>query len=155
MARVQKIAPFLWLDGTASAAAEFYVAIFPNSRIIDCNTFSDGPAAGSSTVTFELDGSRFTAFDGRPAYEFTPAISFTVPCETQEEIDHLWEKLTDGGTEIQCGWLTDRFGVHWQIFPAELPAMLMSGPNANRVMETMLPMKKLDMQRLQDAYRGD
>ena len=155
MADVQKITPFLWLDGTARETAEFYVSIFQNSRIVDSNTFGDGPAAGSSTVVFELDGVQFVAFDGHPAFEFTEAISFMVACESQAEIDHLWENLTEGGTEIQCGWLKDRYGITWQIIPKDLPRMLMSGPNANRVMEAMLPMKKLDMQRLEAAARGE
>lgn len=155
MAEVQKITPFLWLDGTAREAAEFYVSTFGNSRIIASEVFADGPAAGSATVTFELGGVQFVAFDGRPAFEFTPAISFMVSCDSQDEIDHLWELLTDGGNEIQCGWLEDRFGVSWQIIPAGLPAMLMSGPNANRVMEAMLPMKKLDITILEAAHRGE
>ena len=154
MAEFQKITPFLWLDGTAREAAEFYVSIFGNSRIVSSDTFGEGPAEGSSTVAFELDGVQFVAFDGIPAIEFTEAISFMVTCDSQDEIDHLWDNLTDGGTEIQCGWLKDRFGVTWQIIPADLPAWLMSGPNANRVMEVMLPMKKLDLQKLLQAHQG-
>ena len=154
MATVQKITPFLWLDGTAREAAEFYVSIFPNSRIISSETYADGPAAGSASVVFELDGVQFAAFDGRPAFEFTHAISFMAACDSQDEIDHLWENLADGGTEIQCGWLQDRFGLTWQIIPTDLPAWLMSGPNANRVMEVMLPMKKLDMEKLLAAHHG-
>ena len=117
MAEFQKITPFLWLDGAAREAAEFYVSIFKNSRIVSTHTYGDGPATGSSTVAFELDGVQFVAFDGIPAIEFTEAISFMVSCESQDEIDHLWDNLTDGGTEIQCGWLKDRFGVTWQIIP--------------------------------------
>ena len=154
MAEFQKITPFLWLDGTAREAAEFYVSIFENSRILSSETYGDGPAEGSSTVAFELDGVQFVAFDGIPAIEFTEAISFMVACGSQDEIDHLWDNLTAGGSEIQCGWLKDRYGVTWQIIPKELPHMLMSGPNANRVMEVMLPMKKLDMQTLLEAHRG-
>ena len=154
MAVVQKITPFLWLDGVAREAAEFYVSIFPNSRIVSSNTYGEGLAEGSSTVVFELDGVQFVAFDGIPAIEFTEAISFMVSCESQDEIDHLWDNLTAGGTEIQCGWLKDRYGVTWQIIPAELPAWLMSGPNANRVLEAMLPMKKLDLQKLLEAHQG-
>ncbi len=154
MSEFQKITPFLWLDGTAREAADFYVSIFSNSRIVSSDTFGDGPAAGSSTVAFELDGVQFVAFDGRPAFEFTPAISFMVSCDTQAEIDHLWEKLTDGGAEVQCGWLQDRFGVSWQIIPSDLPALLMSGPNANRVMDAVLQMKKLDIRQLRQAAQG-
>ena len=154
MVAVQKITPFLWLDGTAREAATFYVSIFQNSRIVSSDTFGEGPAAGSSTVVFELDGVRFVAFDGIPAIEFTEAISFMVSCDSQAEIDHLWDNLTAGGTEIQCGWLKDRYGVTWQIIPADLPDWLMRGPNANRVMEAMLPMKKLDMQKLIEAHQG-
>ena len=154
MPAVQKITPFLWLDGIAREAAEFYVSVFDNSRIVSSDTFGEGPAEGSSTVAFELDGVQFVAFDGIPAIEFTEAISFMVSCDSQDEIDHLWDNLTDGGTEIQCGWLKDRFGVTWQIIPTDLPAWLMSGPNANRVMEAMLPMKKLDLQKLLEAHQG-
>ena len=154
MATVQKITPFLWLDGVAREAAEFYVSIFNNSRILSSDTFGEGPAEGSSTVAFELDGVQFVAFDGVPAIEFTEAISFMVSCDSQDEIDHLWDNLTAGGTEIQCGWLKDRFGVTWQIIPKDLPGMLMSGPNANRVLEVMLPMKKLDLQKLLQAHQG-
>ena len=154
MAEFQKITPFLWLDGTAREAAEFYVSIFENSRILSSETYGEGPAEGSSTVVFELCGVQFVAFDGIPAIEFTEAISFMVSCESQDEIDHLWDNLTAGGSEIQCGWLKDRYGVTWQIIPKDLPEMLMSGPNANRVMEAMLPMKKLDMQTLLEAHRG-
>ena len=154
MPKVQKITPFLWLDGVASEAAEFYVSIFPNSRIVSSNTYGEEVAEGSSTVVFELDGVQFVAFDGIPAIEFTEAISFMVSCESQDEIDHLWDNLTVGGTEIQCGWLKDRYGVTWQIIPAELPAWLMSGPNGNRVLEAMLPMKKLDLQKLLEAHQG-
>ena len=154
MATVQKITPFLWLDGVAREAAEFYVSIFNNSKILSSDTFGEGPAEGSSTVVFELDGVQFVAFDGIPAIEFTEAISFMVSCASQDEIDHLWENLTAGGTEIQCGWLKDRYGVTWQIIPADLPAWLMNGPNANRVLEVMLPMKKLDLQKLLQAHQG-
>ncbi len=154
MTQFQKITPFLWLDGTAREAAEFYVSIFENSRIVSSDTFGEGLAEGSSTVAFELDGVQFVAFDGIPAIEFTEAISFMVSCDSQDEIDHLWDNLTAGGTEIQCGWLKDRYGVAWQIIPKDLPAMLMNGPNANRVLEVMLPMKKLDMEKLLEASRG-
>ncbi len=154
MATVQKITPFLWLDGVAREAADYYVSVFRNSRIVSCHTYEEGPGAGSSTVAFELDGVAFMAFDGHPAFEFTHAISFMVTCDSQEEIDHLWERLTDGGNEIQCGWLQDRFGVTWQIIPADLPEMLTNGPNANRVMEAMLPMKKLDIARIREAHEG-
>lgn len=154
MASIQKITPFLWLDGVAREAADFYVSVFDNSSIVSSETYTDGPAAGSSTVWFELDGVQFVAFDGRPAFEFTHAISFMVSCDSQAQIDHLWDNLTDGGTEIQCGWLQDKYGVTWQIIPADLPTWLMSGTNANHVMEVMLPMKKLDMQKLQEAHQG-
>lgn len=155
MTEFQKITPFLWLDGVAREAADFYVSIFENSRILSSATYSEGPAAGSSTVVFELDGVQFVTFDGIPAIEFTEAISFMVSCDSQDEIDHLWDNLTAGGSEIQCGWLKDRYGVAWQIIPKDLPDMLMSGPNASRVMEVMLPMKKLDLQKLLEAHRGE
>ena len=154
MAAVQKITPFLWLDGVAREAAAFYVSVFNNSRILSSDTFGEGMAEGSSTVVFELDGVQFVAFDGIPAIEFTEAISFMVSCDSQDEIDHLWDNLAADGTEIQCGWLKDRFGVTWQIIPKDLPDMLMNGPNANRVLEVMLPMKKLDLQKLLEAHQG-
>ena len=154
MTEVQRITPFLWMDGVSHEAAEFYVSVFDDAAIVAIDVYEDGPAQGSAVATFELFGQRFIAFDGHPAIDFTPAISFMVTCDTQDEIDRYWERLCDGGTEVQCGWLEDKFGVSWQIIPTGLPEMLNGGPNSNRVMEAMLPMKKLDIKLLEAAHRG-
>lgn len=148
-----RITPFLWLEGCAQEAAEFYVAVFRNARITASARFSAGPAEGSATVAFELDGQPFIAFDGHPALPFTPAISFVVNCDTQEEVDYYWEHLmADGGKPVQCGWLEDKFGVSWQIVPAILPAMIHDPDRGTAVIEALLQMQKPDIRRLQDAY---
>ena len=144
-----KISPSLWLDGKAIEAAEFYTSLFPNSRMVSKTEFSSGPAKGSGLAEFELEGQTFTAFDGIPAYEFTPAISLVIACDSQEEIDHFWNGFSDGGVPSQCGWIQDRFGVHWQVIPAELPDLLNKAPTA--VMEEMLTMGKIELDRLQAA----
>jgi predicted 3-demethylubiquinone-9 3-methyltransferase (glyoxalase superfamily) len=148
-----RITPFLWFDSNAEEAAEFYCGIFPNSRKLSelRNTGgAPGPKGGVLTVSFELDGLRFTALNGGPAYQFTPAISFVVRCDTQREIDDYWSKLTAGGKEIQCGWLVDKFGLSWQIVPARLPELL-KHPKA---MQAMMTMKKLDIAELERASQG-
>lgn len=162
--RMQKITPFLWFDDEAEAAAEFYTSLFDNSRITNVVRYPDGAAERSGrphgsvmTVEFELDGLRFTALNGGPYYEFSSAISFVVDCETQDEVDTLWERFTAEGEPIQCGWLRDRFGVTWQIVPRGLVDML-TDPDpekARRVTEAMMPMKKLDLPTLRRAYEGD
>lgn len=144
-----KISPSLWLDGKAIEAAEFYTSLFPNSRIISKTKFTTGPAEGSGLAEFELEGQTFTAFDGIPAYEFTPALSLVIACDSQEEIDHFWNGFSDGGAPIQCGWIQDRFGVHWQVIPAELLDLLDKAPTA--VMEEMLTMGKIELDRLRAA----
>ena len=144
-----KISPSLWLDGKAIEAAEFYTSLFPNSRIISQTKFTTGPAEGSGLAEFELEGQTFTAFDGIPAYEFTPAISLVIACDSQEEIDHFWNGFSDGGVPIQSGWIQDRFGVHWQVVPADLLDLLNKAPTA--VMEEMLTMGKIEMDRLRAA----
>jgi predicted 3-demethylubiquinone-9 3-methyltransferase (glyoxalase superfamily) len=154
-----KITPFLWFDNQAEEAAQFYVSIFKNSRILGVSRYGDagpGPQGSVMTATFELDGQQFIALNGGPHFKFTEAISFSVDCKTQEEVDHYWTRLTEGGQEVQCGWLKDKYGLSWQINPTILGEML-SDPDrqkANRVMEAMLKMKKIDIARLRDAYNG-
>ena len=147
-----QITPFLWLDGCAREAADFYVSVFRDSRIVDDTALPDGPGAGSHIVSFVVKGQRFTAFDGIPAYEFTPAISFVVDCESQEEIDAYWDRLAEDGSPIQCGWIQDKFGVHWQIVPADLSELMKEGPRAGAVITELLTMVKIDLERLRTAY---
>jgi predicted 3-demethylubiquinone-9 3-methyltransferase (glyoxalase superfamily) len=144
---MQKITPFLWFDGQAAMAAEFYTGIFENSRIE-----TDSPMS----VTFWLDGIKFIALNGGPQYTFTPAISFFVDCETQEAIDHFWERLSAGGETGQCGWLKDKFGVSWQIVPSVLGTLLGDADDdkSDRVLAAMLKMNKLEIEGLQRAYKG-
>jgi len=147
------ISPFLWFDSNAEEAADFYVSIFPNSRkLSELRNTGDapGPKGGVLTVSFELDGLRFTALNGGPAYQFTPAISFVVRCDSQQEIDNYWSKLTAGGKEVQCGWLVDKFGLSWQIVPARLPELVKD----SRAMQAMMKMKKLDIAELRRASQG-
>ena len=158
--KMQKITPFLWFDNQAGEAARFYTSIFPNSVVRNTSYYSDaGPNPKSSvmTVSFELDGLLLVALNGGPAYKFTEAISFVVNCDSQEEIDRYWEKLSEGGKEIQCGWLTDKFGVTWQIVPVRMIEMMQDKDpeKARRVVQAMFPMKKLDLAVLEKAYRGD
>lgn len=147
---MQDITPFLWFDGQAEEAMKFYVSIFKNSRIV--NTMP-GPDGKIMTGTFELDGRRFMALNGGPQFKFTEAISLFVSCETQAEVDDYWSKLTEGGKEIQCGWLVDRFGVSWQIIPTVLGKLLgdKDPKKAGRVMQAMLKMVKIDIVGLQRA----
>jgi predicted 3-demethylubiquinone-9 3-methyltransferase (glyoxalase superfamily) len=146
------ITPCLWFDGNAQAAADHYVAIFPNSRQLTDSSGDDTPVV----VSFELDGRPFMALNGGSDYRFTPAISFVVNCQTQAEVDHYWDRLVEGGQPSQCGWLTDRFGVSWQIVPDRL-GELMSDPDpvvAQRVLQAMLQMVKLDIPGLEAAAKG-
>ena len=152
MADLQKITPYFWLFGKAEEAARFYTSVFPSSSIISCYRLPEDPAGGSSVVEFELEGQRFMSFDGIPEIPFTEALSLVVNCENQDEVDYFWEKLTDGGEEIQCGWLKDRFGVSWQVVPVGLTALLQNPTKASGVIHAMLPMKKLDIAKLQEAY---
>ncbi|MXW26161.1 MAG: VOC family protein [Dehalococcoidia bacterium] len=150
MAQVgSRIRPSMWFDGRAREAAEFYVGVFPNSRMLSPSEIAVGQAEGGSVVEFELDGQRFEAFDGGPGIAFTLAISFNVACETQEEIDYYWERLSEGGATSQCGWLEDRFGVSWQIVPAMLGEIIARDPA--RVMGALLAMEKLDITALREA----
>jgi predicted 3-demethylubiquinone-9 3-methyltransferase (glyoxalase superfamily) len=157
---MQGITPFLWFDNQAEQAAELYTSLFPNSRILDVSRYGEAgprPAGSVMVVSFELNGQRFAALNGGPQYTFSEALSFQVGCDTQEEVDELWSKLTEGGgQEGPCGWLKDRFGVPWQITPTVLPELL-SNPDpekAKRVMECMFTMKKLDIERLKAAAEG-
>jgi predicted 3-demethylubiquinone-9 3-methyltransferase (glyoxalase superfamily) len=154
---MQKIAPFLWFDGQAQEAADFYVSIFKNSRIVDAKRYGEaGPGKKGSvmSVTFELDGQRFIALNGGPQFKFSPAISFFISCQNQQEVDELWDKLSAGGQTRQCGWLTDKFGVTWQIVPSALGEMLgdKNPTKVKNVMQAMFQMVKLDAARLRQAY---
>lgn len=148
-----RITPFLWFDSNAEEAVAFYLSVFKNSRLLqEVRNTGDapGPKGGVLTIAFELDGQTFTALNGGPLYKFTEAISFTVRCDTQEEVDYYWSKLTAGGSEIQCGWLKDKFGLCWQIVPARLPDLIQH-PKA---MQAMLRMKKLDIAELERAAKS-
>lgn len=150
----QKITPFLWYDDNAEEAADFYVSIFPNSKVLEKMPGPEGRAMG---VTFNLDGQIIRALNGGPRFKLNEAFSLFVLCDSQGEIDHYWEKLIEGGGEPDmCGWLKDRFGLSWQIVPRNLGSMLSdSDPEkANRAMQAMLKMKKLDIKGLQDAFEG-
>ena len=157
---VQKITPFLWFDRQAEEAAQFYVAIFPNSKIgkvVRCGAGGPGPAGSVLTVQFELDGVTFVGLNGGPHFKFTEAVSFVVNCQTQDEVDFYWGKLTaGGGAEVECGWLKDKFGLSWQIVPTALFELL-GDPDparAGRAMQAMMTMKKLDIAALRRAADG-
>jgi predicted 3-demethylubiquinone-9 3-methyltransferase (glyoxalase superfamily) len=153
---IQKITPFLWFDHQAEEAAAFYASIFPRSKIVKVVRYGQagpGPAGSVMTVEFQLEGQSFVALNGGPHFKISEAISFVVNCETQDEVDAYWEKLSAGGTDIQCGWLKDKFGVSWQIVPTVLSELL-SDPDpekSQRVMKTMLTMKKLEIRALKEA----
>src|SRR5215471_18848896 len=152
MSRTQKITTFLWFDGQAEEAAQHYVSIFKNSRIIGTTRYDEEaskaagrPKGSVMTVEFELDGQRFTALNGGPHFKFTEAISLVVHCDTQEEIDYFWEKLSEGGQKVECGWVKDKFGLSWQITPDVLIELLQDSDRAKaqRVMKAMMQMQKL------------
>jgi predicted 3-demethylubiquinone-9 3-methyltransferase (glyoxalase superfamily) len=152
-----KITPFLWYDGQAEEAVNFYISIFKNSKIVSMARYGDagpGPKGSVMTAAFQLEGQDFVALNGGPQFKFTPAISFVVNCETQQEVDNLSEKLSAGGRKDRCGWLQDRFGVSWQIVPIILSKLLQDKDpeKATRVMQAMPQMDKLDINRLQQAY---
>jgi predicted 3-demethylubiquinone-9 3-methyltransferase (glyoxalase superfamily) len=159
----QKITPFLWFDDQAEEAVKFYTEIFEKSKIKDITRYDDEgakvsgrPKGSVMTVAFELAGQEFVALNGGPLFKFTEAVSFVVNCKTQKEVDHFWEKLTEGGDEVQCGWLKDRYGLSWQIVPTALNQMLRDEDpqKAQRVMAAMLKMKKIDIAELKRAYDG-
>ncbi|MYD73317.1 MAG: VOC family protein, partial [Chloroflexi bacterium] len=130
MTPLQKITPYLWYDHDAQAAVDLYVSLFPNSRVISVERIPSGPGEDGAIVEFELDGQRMTAFDGGPMFKFSEAVSFVVSCETQEEIDHYWHGLSEGGEQQQCGWLKDPYGLSWQIVPAALAERIAAAPQA-------------------------
>ena len=162
-ATIQKITPCLWFADQAEEAARFYTGVFTRSRIGRVTYYDEAsakvagrPVGSVLTVEFELDGQGFTALNGGPVFQFTEAISFVVNCQSQQEVDHFWQRLSAGGQEVQCGWLKDRFGVSWQVVPTVLTEML-TDPDpqkARRVMEAMLKMTKLDIDELRRAYEG-
>lgn len=154
----QKITPCLWFDNQAEDAANFYVSIFKNSKIESVSRYGKegfeihGQKEGTLlTVAFQINGQPFTALNGGPVFKFTEAVSFQVFCETQVEIDDYWNKLTQGGQEVQCGWLKDKFGLSWQIIPTILPKLLSDPSRAGRVMKAYLKMKKFDIEKLMQA----
>ena len=156
---MQKITPFLWFDGKAEEAAKFYTSVFKNSKMGQIRRYGEagpGPKGSVLSATFELEGQEFSALNGGPQFTFTPAISFFVSCETQEEVDEFWDKLSEGGRKNRCGWLQDKFGVSWQIVPTAL-GRLLGDPDpekSSRVMKAMLQMEKLDIRGLQQAYEN-
>ena len=155
----QKITPFLWFDGQAEEAARFYVSLFENSavtQVVRYGAAGPGPEGTAMTVAFRLAGQDFVALNGGPQFPFTEAVSFLINCDTQAEMDALWSQLTEGGTPGQCGWLKDRYGLSWQVVPAELPALL-RGPDAAgaaRVMQALGRMHKIDLETLRQAQAG-
>ena len=156
----QKITPFLWFDTQAEEAANLYVSIFKNSKVTAVTRYGEsGPGAKGSvmTVAFELDGQQFTALNAGPQFPFTEAVSFVVNCETQEEVDYFWEKLSAGGKKVECGWLKDKFGLCWQIVPAQFFDLIAnaSPEESDRVMRALMQMQKLDLAKLQQAYDGN
>ena len=156
---MQKITPFLWFESQAEEAAKYYVSVFGNSRILKTVRYGKagpGPAGSVMTVVFELNGVQFTALNGGPLHRFSEAISFVVNCQSQAEVDTLWEKLSAGGKPERCGWVKDRYGLSWQVVPTVLPVLL-SDPDpekAQRTMAAMLQMSKLDIAALEKAHAG-
>ena len=156
---MKRITPCLWFDGDAEEAANLYVSIFKNAKITEISRYGDAgplPKGTVLTVAFELDGQPFTALNGGPQYKFTEAVSFQIYCDTQEEVDHYWDKLVAGGSEQPCGWLKDKFGVSWQVVPNRLIELIQSSDAAKsqRVMEAMFKMKKIDIATIEAAARG-
>ena len=157
---MQKITPFLWFDSNAEEAMNFYVSIFKNSKVLKVTRYEEagpGPKGTVMSATFQLKGQDFFALNGGPLFSFTPAISFFVNCETQQEVDELWEKLSEGGQKERCGWLKDKYGLSWQIIPSALGEMLgdKDPAKASRVMHAMLQMNKIDIKGLKQAYDGE
>jgi predicted 3-demethylubiquinone-9 3-methyltransferase (glyoxalase superfamily) len=154
---MNKITPFLWFDGKAEEAANFYTSIFKNSKILDVMHYDEGGMGAKGSVmslTFELGGQEFIALNGGPVFTLTPAISFFIRCETQEEVDDLWKKLSEGGEKRRCGWLQDKYGVSWQVVPTVLGDMLRDKDpaKAKKVMQALMQMSKLDIAALKQAY---
>jgi predicted 3-demethylubiquinone-9 3-methyltransferase (glyoxalase superfamily) len=156
---MQKITPFLWYDDKAEEAMNFYVSIFKNSKVLTVARYGEagpGPKGTVMTAKFQLEGQEFVALNGGPHFKFTEAVSFVVSCETQEEVDYFWEKLSEGGAESQCGWLKDKYGLSWQIVPTILVQLLTDkdAEKSQRVMKAMLQMKKIEIGPLKRAYQG-
>jgi len=154
---MQKITPFLWFDNNAEEAVNHYLSIFKNSKInkaLCCGDAGPGPKGSILTIAFQLEGQEFIALNGGPIFKFTEAISLSVDCKTQQEVDDLWEKLSDGGQKSQCGWLKDKFGLSWQVVPSALVEMLQDqdAEKAKRVMAAMMQMSKIDIAILKQAY---
>ena len=157
---MQKITPFLWFDGNAEEAANFYISIFKNSKMGNITRYGEagpGPKGSAMSVTFQIEGQEVFALNGGPQFKFTPAISFFVNCETQQEVDDLWEKLSAGGRTDRCGWLQDKFGLSWQIIPTVLGQLLgdKDPQRARRAMQAMLQMTKIDVNKLQQAAEAN
>jgi len=155
----QKITPFLWFDGNAEEAINFYTSMFKDSKIINASRYGDagpGPKGSLMTATFQLQGQEFMALNGGPHFKFTEAVSFFVKCETQAEVDNFWEKLSAGGQKSQCGWLKDKYGLSWQVIPEILGKLLgdKDPEKSKRAMMAMLKMSKIEIKKLQDAYDG-
>jgi predicted 3-demethylubiquinone-9 3-methyltransferase (glyoxalase superfamily) len=154
--QTQKITTFLWFDNNAEEAANFYVSVFKNSKILNTTRYGDvgpGPKGTVMTIDFELDGQRFACLNGGPQFKFTEAISLVVHCKTQEEVDYFWEKLSEGGEKVECGWLKDKFGLFWQVTPDILLELLQDSDTqkSQRVMKAMMQMKKIDIEGLKRA----
>ncbi len=156
---MQKITTFLWFDDNAEEAMNFYVSTFKNSKVLNVSRYGEGGPRPSGTVMvahFQLEGQEFTALNGGPLFKFTEAISLVVNCETQDEVDYFWERLSEGGEKSRCGWLKDKYGLSWQVVPTILGQLMndKDSKKGNRVMQAMLQMDKLEIQTLQDAYDG-
>ncbi|HLN97601.1 MAG TPA: VOC family protein [Pyrinomonadaceae bacterium] len=158
--RAQKITTFLWFNNNAEEAVNFYVSTFKNSRVLSTTRYGDvgpGPKGTVMTIAFQLDGQEFTALNGGPQFKFNEAVSLVVHCQTQEEVDYFWEKLSEGGEKVECGWLKDKFGLAWQIVPDLLLELLQDSntQKSQRVMKAMMQMKKLDIEGLRQAAAGE
>jgi predicted 3-demethylubiquinone-9 3-methyltransferase (glyoxalase superfamily) len=153
---MQKITPHLWFDKEAIEAADFYVSLFPNSKVTNVTALHDTPSGDVNVVSFELSGQPFMAISAGPLFKFNPSVSFIVNCDTQEEIDYYWGKLSAVPEAEQCGWLKDKYGVSWQIVPTEMNEMMKNGSREqiDRVTQAFLPMKKFDIAKLKEAYEG-
>ena len=156
--KAQKVTTFLWFNDNAEEAAKFYCSVFKNSKILSTTPKPEsvpGPNVSVLTVDFELDGQRFAALNGGPQFKFTEAISLVVNCDTQEEIDYFWEKLSEGGQKVECGWLKDKYGLSWQVVPSNLTELLQGDiQKTDRVMKAVMQMKKLDIAEMEKAARG-
>lgn len=155
---MQKITPCLWFDNNIEEAVKYYTSVFKNSKVISTTYYGEGmhlPKGTVLTIMFELNGQEFMALNGGPAFKFTEAVSFMINCDTQQEIDEYWEKLTsDGGQELECSWVKDKFGMSWQIVPASLGKMMKDSQKFDRVIHAVMKMKKLDIKTLEQAYAG-